>query len=145
MNICVAPTNGHFAGCTTSSASNRGVLPIRGSSSVAAAGAAALSPTALTEGEEWLVCPRHRRRVAGRGWFNPLAPVDREGVLDERWKSARRIDRMMSDVRQRLGNTVADYFWDGCYTTNLFAPFLGAEGRVAERKSKLDGSKAPLV
>ena len=31
----------------------------------------------LHEGQEWLVCPRHRRPVSGCGRFNPLLPIDR--------------------------------------------------------------------
>jgi hypothetical protein len=75
----------------------------------------------LHEGQMWLVCPRHRRPVSGCGRFNPLLPIDRTGILDDSWKSTPRIDCMMSDVRQILGNEFADYFWNGNYAENLFA------------------------
>ena len=73
------------------------------------------------EGQEWLVCPRHDKPVAGCGRFNPLTPIDRKGVLDDSWKTTPHIDQMMSDVRRILGNTIADYFWNGDYAKNLFA------------------------
>ncbi len=73
------------------------------------------------DGREWLVCPRHRKRVAGAGQFNPLTPIDRKGVLDDSWKTAPHIEQMMSDVRRILGDTIADYFWNGDYAKNLFA------------------------
>ena len=74
---------------------------------------------AAEQGQEWLVCPRHRRRVSGCGRFNPLAETDSQGVLDDSWKTTPHIDRMMSDVRRLLGDAVADYFWDGNYVENL--------------------------
>lgn len=73
------------------------------------------------ENQDWLSCPRDRHTVSGCGRFNPLAPIDREGVLDDSWKAAPDIDRMMSDVRRLLGDAVADYFWDGRYAENLSA------------------------
>jgi hypothetical protein len=63
------------------------------------------------EGQDWLVCPRHRHPVAGCGQFNPLRAIDGEGVLDGSWKTAPGIDRMMSEVRKLLGNTIVNYFW----------------------------------
>ncbi len=74
---------------------------------------------AAEQGQEWLVCPRHRRRVSGCGRFNPLAETDSQGVLDDSWKTTPHIDRMMSDVRRLLGDAIADYFWDGNYVENL--------------------------
>jgi hypothetical protein len=74
----------------------------------------------LQKGQEWLVCPRHRHPVSGCGHFNPLLPIDRKGVLDHSWKTTPGIDRMMAELRRILGNTVADYFWNGHYTENLF-------------------------
>ena len=73
----------------------------------------------LQEGQEWLVCPRHRHPVSGCGQFNPLLPIDRNGVLDDSWKTTPRIDRTMADLRRILGNSVADYFWNGNYAENL--------------------------
>jgi hypothetical protein len=71
--------------------------------------------------QEWLVCPRHGKPVAGAGQFNPLTPVDRKGVFDESWKTTPHIDQLMSDVRRFLGSTITDYFWNGDYARNLFA------------------------
>jgi hypothetical protein len=73
------------------------------------------------EGQEWLVCPRHGKPVAGCGRFNPLTPIDRKGVLDDSWRTTPHIDQWMSDLRRILGNTIADYFWNGDYAKNLFA------------------------
>jgi hypothetical protein len=73
------------------------------------------------ESQEWLVCPRHGKPVAGCGRFNPLTPIDRKGVLDDSWKTTPHIDQMMSDVRRILGSSIADYFWNGDYAKNLFA------------------------
>lgn len=78
--------------------------------------------TIQQDGQEWLACPRHSQCVLGSGRFNPLAPIDRNGVLEDSWKSTPHIDRMMSDVRRLLGKTIADYFWNGRYSENLFAP-----------------------
>jgi hypothetical protein len=74
------------------------------------------------DGKEWLVCPRHRHPVTGCGHFNPLAPIDRKGVLDASWKTTPGIDQMMADVRRMLGSGFADYFWNGNYSQNLPAP-----------------------
>jgi hypothetical protein len=73
-------------------------------------------------GQEWLICPRHQRPISGCGRFNPLTPLDLKGVLDDSWKTAPDIDRMMADMRRLLGNAVAEYFWNGHYAENLFAP-----------------------
>lgn len=67
----------------------------------------------------WIACPRHRRPVSGCGQFNPLRPIDRDGVRESSWKNTPQIELLMSDLRKALGNTVADYFWDGCYHENL--------------------------
>lgn len=71
------------------------------------------------EGQMWIACPRHRRPVSGCGRFNPLRPIDRDGVRESSWKTTPQIELLMSDLRKTLGNTVADYFWDGCYRENL--------------------------
>ena len=73
------------------------------------------------DGREWLVCPRHQHPVSGCGRFNPLTPIDRKGVLDDSWKTTPHIESLMADFRQLIGNTVADYFWNGDYAKNLFA------------------------
>jgi hypothetical protein len=78
--------------------------------------------TAHRDGKEWLVCPRHRIPVSGCGHFNPLAPIDRKGVLDESWKTTPGVERMMADVRRMLGNSFADYFWNGDSSRNLPEP-----------------------
>ena len=72
-------------------------------------------------GQEWLVCPRHQNTVHGCGLFNPVLPIDLKGVLDDSWRTAPSVDRMMADIREILGDAVADYFWDGLYRENLFA------------------------
>jgi hypothetical protein len=71
-------------------------------------------------GEQWLICPRHRRRVCGSGKFNPLRPVDCKSVLDDSWKTTPHVDRMMSQCRAVLGAAAADYFWNDDYADNLF-------------------------
>jgi hypothetical protein len=73
------------------------------------------------ESREWLVCPRHHRPVSGCGRFNPLTPIDRKGVLDDSWKTTPHIEPLMADFRRLIGDTVADYFWNGGYAENLFA------------------------
>ena len=40
--------------------------------------------------QQWLACPRHGRPVMGCGRFNPLRPLDRDGVLDASWKAVAR-------------------------------------------------------
>jgi hypothetical protein len=82
------------------------------------------------EGQEWLVCPRHRQRVSGQGRFNPLRPIDRAGILDESWKTTPDIERMLSDFRKLLGGRIADYFWNGNYDENL-VPERGLVSRAA--------------
>ncbi len=69
--------------------------------------------------QQWLACPRHGRRVMGCGRFNPLRPLDLEGVLDPSWKESPDIVPMMSEVRRVLGDSLADYFWNADYSTNL--------------------------
>ncbi len=76
------------------------------------------------EKQQWLACPRHGRPVMGCGRFNPLRPLDRDGVLDASWKESPDVAAMMSEVRRVLGNDLADYFWDGNYNSNL--PDLGS-------------------
>ncbi len=71
------------------------------------------------EGQQWLGCPRHARPVMGCGRFNPLRPIDRDGILDESWKESPDVGSMMSEVRRVLGDAVADYFWNGDYSANL--------------------------
>jgi hypothetical protein len=69
--------------------------------------------------QQWLACPRHGRPVMGCGRFNPLRPLDRDGVLDESWKESPDVSAMMSEVRRILGVGLADYFWNGNFTANL--------------------------
>jgi hypothetical protein len=72
--------------------------------------------------QQWLACPRHGRPVMGCGRFNPLRPLDRDGVLDESWKESPDVGVMMSEVRRVLGDRLADYFWNGDYSANLAEP-----------------------
>jgi hypothetical protein len=69
--------------------------------------------------QQWLACPRHGRPVMGCGRFNPLRALDRDGVLDESWKALPDARLMMSEIRRMLGDALADYFWNGDYSTNL--------------------------
>jgi hypothetical protein len=81
------------------------------------------------EGQQWLACPKHLRPVVGCGRFNPLRPIDRNGVLDESWKAAREAGPMMSEVRRVLGDALADYFWAGDYSAN----FSHCDARLLKR------------
>jgi hypothetical protein len=69
--------------------------------------------------QQWLACPRHRRPVMGCGRFNPLRPLDRDGVLDASWKKSPDAPALMSEVRRVLGDGLADYFWSMDYSANL--------------------------
>jgi hypothetical protein len=71
------------------------------------------------EGQQWLACPKHVRPVMGCGRFNPLRPIDRDGILDDSWKAAPEVGPMMAEVRRVLGDPLADYFWRGDYSANL--------------------------
>ena len=71
------------------------------------------------EGQEWLACPSHRQPVSGQGRFNPLRPIDRKGILADSWKTTPGVGHMLSDLRKRLGSTIADYFWNSNYSENL--------------------------
>jgi hypothetical protein len=71
------------------------------------------------EQQQWLACPRHGRPVMGCGRFNPLRPLDRDGILDESWKESPDVSAMMSEVRRVLGDGLADYFWNGDFSANL--------------------------
>jgi hypothetical protein len=81
--------------------------------------------------QQWLACPRHGRPVMGCGRFNPLRPLDLDGVLDPSWKESPDIVPMMSEVRRVLGDTLADYFWNADYTGNLTDLRSGSLKRVA--------------
>jgi len=81
------------------------------------------------DNQQWLACPKHRRPVMGCGRFNPLRPLDRDGVLDASWKEAPDVAPMMSEVRRVLGDGLADYFWKCDYSRNLAEP----EGRARKR------------
>ncbi len=69
--------------------------------------------------QQWLACPRHLRPVMGCGRFNPLRPLDRDGVLDASWKESADVAAMMTEVRRVLGDRLADYFWNCDYGVNL--------------------------
>ncbi len=71
--------------------------------------------------QQWLACPRHLRPVMGCGRFNPLRPLDRDGVLDASWKESADVAAMMTEVRRVLGDGLADYFWNCDYGLNLQA------------------------
>jgi len=75
--------------------------------------------TQSRDGQSWLVCPRHQRRVQGCGRFNPLRPIDAADVQSESWKSIPGIDRMQRELAARLGDRVADYYWTGRFAENL--------------------------
>jgi hypothetical protein len=81
--------------------------------------------------QQWLACPRHGRPVMGCGRFNPLRPLDRDGILDASWKESPDVHAMMSEVRRVLGDSLADYFWNADYSVNLPDVKRHAAKRVA--------------
>ncbi len=60
--------------------------------------------------QRWLACPRHLRPVMGCGRFNPLRPLDRDGVLDASWKESADVAAMMTEVRRVLGDRIGRLF-----------------------------------
>jgi hypothetical protein len=81
--------------------------------------------------QQWLACPRHGRPVMGCGRFNPLRPLDRDGVLDASWKESPEAAALMAEVRRVLGDSLADYFWAADYSANLLNPGLSSLRRAA--------------
>jgi hypothetical protein len=70
-------------------------------------------------GVDMLFCPKCGKPLEGYGNFNPLREINLDDVCSAKWKERSDIGDLMDDLRQVVGDDIAQYYSNGDYSKNI--------------------------